>query len=415
MTFNFSKDQELGWELLNGSDNIFLTGEAGSGKSYLIRQFIKSKNLRQFPVLASTGAAAVLVGGRTFHSFMGLGIMEGGVHKTIEKALKDKKLKKRLKEIEGFVVDEISMLSGSTIYAADQICRLVRETPQPWGGLRVIMVGDFAQLPPVERNKLSREWAFRSPTWETSDFKSVLLKQNMRSQNSEFLNVLNLIRKGLADESVAEFLNSKKSDLDIDSDFEGTRLFPLRQQAESYNLKELHKLDGKLYQFSTEYSGSSQHIEALKKSGPLSEELFLKLNALVMLRQNDPKMRWVNGSTGFIRKIEDDFLEVELLNRKVVEISPADFSLLNADGQVVANARNFPISLAYATTIHKAQGMTLDRLQVNLKSLWEPGQAYVAVSRITDPTELKVEDWHTSSIKADPIVISFYEQLIGTS
>lgn len=370
---------------------------------------MRDKDPKKFPVLASTGAAAVLVGGRTFHSFMGLGIMEGGKDATLMRALKDRRLIARLKKTQGFILDEVSMLSGETLDAAESICRHARESEEPWGGLRVIAVGDFAQLPPVQRFGGPRKWAFLHRVWERTNFKSVVLKQNMRSEDPEFLSILNEIRQGLVSDRVSEFLNLKK--LAADDFFEGTRLFPRREQTEAFNTNELEKLDTQMYCFPASYSGQERFVEQLKKHTPLPEELFIKVNALVMMRQNDPKQRWVNGSTGYVREISKSEITVELLNGRTVKVEPVTFSLLNAEGLPVAGVTNFPITLAYAATIHKAQGMTLDKLMVNLSQLWEPGQAYVAISRVVDPKNLRVEDWSPSSFKFDPIVQKFYETL----
>lgn len=402
-------DQKQAWELLQGHENVFVTGEAGSGKSFLIRRFIKDKDPKKFPVLASTGAAAVLVGGRTFHSFMGLGIMEGGRDATLMRALKDRRLVLRLKKAEGFILDEVSMLSGETLDTAERICRFARESDEPWGGLRVIAVGDFAQLPPVQRFSGPRGWAFVNSVWEKSCFQSIVLRQNMRSGDAGFLSVLNDIRMGLVTDRVEHFLNRCK--LDLNEGFEGTHLFPRRNQTDAFNNNELEKLPNQMYCFPSIYSGQQRYVEQLKKQSPLPEELFIKENALVMLRQNDPKQRWVNGSTGHVRSLSKNEILIELLSGRLVKVEPVSFSMLNAEGAPVATVTNFPITLAYATTIHKAQGMTLDKLVVNLSQLWEPGQAYVAVSRVVDPAQLKVEDWQPSSIKSDPLVQRFYSSL----
>jgi ATP-dependent exoDNAse (exonuclease V) alpha subunit len=232
----------------------------------------------------------------------------------------------------------------------------------------------------------------------------------MRSDDSEFLSILNDVRRGEVNDRVEAFLNRKKSD--IDEYFEGTRLFPRRNQTDEYNARELEKIDGKLFRFPAMYSGNEKSIEQLKKHSPLPEELLVKEGALVMLRQNDPKMRWVNGSTGYIRSIDSSEITIELLNKKTITIEPMSFSLLNAEGITMAAVTNFPITLAYAATIHKAQGMTLDRLMVNLNALWEPGQAYVALSRVIAPENLRIEAWQRQSIKADPIVEKFYQSLM---
>lgn len=408
-TEQLTPDQAQAWKLLMSADNVFLTGEAGSGKSFLIRQYMRFKSDRTFPMLASTGAAAVLVGGRTFHSFMGLGIMEGGVEATVARALKDRRLVQRLEKAEGFIVDEVSMLSGATLQAAELICQGARKSREPWGGLRVIAVGDFAQLPPVTRFHSPRDWAFTNYVWEKSNFRGALLKQNMRIGEQFFLQVLNSIRRGEVNTPVIEFLNERQEF--ASDDFIGTRLFPRREQTDQFNHKELHQLRGELVVFPALFSGAERFVSQLKRNSPLPDELHLKIDALVMLRQNDPKMRWVNGSTGYVRNIEKHQISVELLNGRVVEVEPATFSLLNAEGVAVAAVTNFPMTLAYATTIHKAQGMTIDRLMVSLDRLWEPGQAYVALSRVVDPMGLCVQSWQQQSIRTDPMVQEFYQNL----
>ena len=327
---------------LRGSANIFVTGGAGSGKSFLIRHFLRTQNLKEFPVLASTGAAAVLIGGRTFHSFFGLGIMEGGVEATIEKSAKNRQVVRRLKKIKGFIVDEVSMLSGPTLRAAEVISRRVRDSDLPWGGLRVIAVGDFAQLPPIERGGgQRRNWGFLDPVWEFSGFETHYLKTQTRCKDEDYMKILADVREGRVTPAVKAYLDSK---ITVPSaDFEGTRLFPRREETERFNLSKLESLDGKAVRFDTTYSGDARAIESLKRYSPLPDSLFLKEKALVMLRQNDPQGRWVNGTTGHIRKIASNELKIELLNGRLIEIEKASFSLLDAEGSVTAAATNFPV------------------------------------------------------------------------
>lgn len=392
---------------LRGSQNIFLTGGAGSGKSFLIRHFLRTQNLREFPVLASTGAAAVLIGGRTFHSFFGLGILEGGVEATVEKAAKNRQVVRRLKKIKGFIVDEVSMLSGPTLRAAEVIARRVRDSDLPWGGLRVIAVGDFAQLPPIERGGgQKRSWAFLDSVWTFSGFETQFLRTQTRCRDEEYIRVLNDVREGRVTPLVRDYLNSKMGP--VADDFEGTRLFPRRDETERFNLSKLDALGGQAIRFETVYTGDARMIESLKKYSPLPDALFLKEKALVMLRQNDPQGRWVNGTTGHITSIKKTELKIELLNGRMIEIEPASFSLLDAEGNVNASAMNFPVSLAWASTIHKSQGATLDKMMVNLSNLWEPGQAYVALSRLQQGADLSVEKWDARSIRVDNDVVNFY-------
>lgn len=386
--------------------NVFVTGGAGVGKSFLIRHFQKGLDLKEFPILASTGAAAVLVGGRTFHSFFGLGILEGGPEATIERATRNRQVVKRLRQVKGMVIDEISMLAGPVLRVAEIICRRVRDNDQPWGGLRIVAVGDFAQLPPVERDPAKGGgWAFLDPVWEWSMFERQMLQTQVRCQDPEYMNVLSKIREGVVDGQVAKYLNERTGP--IETEFEGTRLFPRRDQTEKFNEMRLEDLPGEEKQIVTIKSGNVRGVESLLKQSPIPEVLRLKEGALVMIRQNDPMGRWVNGSTGHVRRIQPTRLSIELLNGRRVELDKATFSMMDGEGEVIAALVNFPVNLAWASTIHKAQGSTLDRMAVDLSRLWEPGQAYVALSRLTSGSDLRIARWDASSIRVDPQVIEF--------
>lgn len=395
---------------LEGNENLFLTGRAGTGKSYLIRQFLKNRDKKTFPVLASTGAAAVLVGGRTFHSFFGLGVMAGGAGATVEKALRDPKVRRRIREIEGFVLDEVSMISGTTLRAAEAIARRIRDHDQAWGGLRVIVVGDFSQLPPVNRTGAPPEWAFLDSSWEASEFSPVVLVTQVRTRDAELVEILNRIRDGRVDEAVTEFLD-RKTVADPEDDSGATRLFARRAVTEAYNRHRLNEIEGPAAVFPTVYSGEEFYVAQLKKHLPVSDPVELKPGAAVMIRVNDARLRYVNGSVGVVEKIETESLSIRLTTGRAVEIEPTTFSLMDADGEEVAWAANFPVSLAYATTIHKAQGATLERVRVDLRALWEPGQAYVALSRVASGDGLAIEGFQPEAIKVDPHVVAFHRKM----
>jgi ATP-dependent exoDNAse (exonuclease V) alpha subunit len=405
-----SHEQAYALERLKGTGNIFLTGEAGAGKSYVILEFRKGLDEKVFPTLASTGAAAVLVGGRTFHSFFGLGIMEGGAQATVTRALGDRRVVRRLQGIEGFIVDEVSMLSAETLAVAERICQMARDDYSPWGGVKAIVVGDFAQLPPVTKWGQQRIWAFESNAWKNSEFESIYLRENHRTGEADFLTTLNKVRMGIVDDETSEFLNSRLISEGEEAVF-GTRLFPRVAQTQSYNEKRLSDLAGETTEFASIYSGRKTMVEKLKKLAPLPEKIVLKKDAYVMLRVNDPRKRWVNGTTGYIRSMKKDELGIELESGRVITIEKTTFSMLDAEGEVVAAVTNFPISLAYAITIHKAQGLTLSHLYVDLQGLWEPGHAYVALSRSTSAGGLNILRWNESSVKVDPKVKAFYSSL----
>jgi ATP-dependent DNA helicase PIF1 len=406
--------QALAMDILERGGNVFLTGEAGTGKSFLLNRYLKDKYSESYPVVASTGAAAILVGGRTFHSFFGLGILEGGPENTIRRAMKSDKLIDRLNAAKCVVIDEVSMLSGTMLATAEAIAREARYCEEPWGGLRIIAVGDFAQLPPIDENILGKEWAFLHDVWQNSNFRNIVLNKVIRTDDEAYLRLLQNIRNGEIDDETEEYLMSKV--LKDTEDFEGTRLYPHRSSVDKFNIKKLHELKGKLCKSETIYAGKKNYIEMLKKKAPIPETILLKKGALIMIRKNhiphnNEKMIYVNGSLGKITKVREDVLEIDLLSGRKINLTKQSFEMFNGDGESVAQAYNFPINLAWASTIHKAQGATLDKVLVKLNNLWEPGQAYVALSRTRSGDNLFLEGWSPESIMMEPAVKDFYERI----
>jgi ATP-dependent DNA helicase PIF1 len=408
---DLNTEQQAALQLLSSEDNVFITGGAGTGKSHLLRKFLQGTDPVKLPVLASTGAAAVLIGGRTFHSFFGLGIMEGGIEATIERASKDRRVARRLKKASGFVLDEVSMIPGIALDAAERIASRARGDTRAWGGLKAIAVGDFAQLPPVTRDSNRRDWAFLNPVWERSKFRAVHLNEMMRaSSDPDFCEILSDVRRGCVSERVRHLLDWR-SHLDSDPDFEASVLYARKVDVARINNAKLADLEGKAKTFETIFTGDERGTKALLNSLPIPKDLELKKGAFVMFRQNDPQGRWVNGSLGHVSHLGTHDLEVRLSNGRVVETERVKFSLMDAEGNEVASARNFPLSLAYAVTIHKAQGATLDKMVVSLKNLWEPGQAYVALSRVRSSQGLMIDGWDERSIFADPDVLAFHSKI----
>lgn len=410
-----SEEQQIALDLLKSGDNIFLTGGAGSGKSFVVRELMKDLSSEAMPILASTGAAAVLLGGRTFHSFFGIGIMEGGLEATVARAMNDKKLMKRLAKVDGIVIDEISMIPGEALAAAEFLSEAARESTLPWGGMRVIAVGDFGQLPPVTMSGKKRDWCFLHEVWKKTNFINYQLKFNQRVQESEYLAVLDQVRTGKLDAKARDFLNSRVRVHDEDEP--GTRLFPRRDQSEFYNQKKLNEINQDEEIIPSIYLGEEKFITSLKKNAPVPDELKLKIDCRVLFLKNDAQKRYVNGTRGTVVDIESDHIIVrkDRLDGsgfgREIKVEKMQFSLLDADGNIKASVIQFPLALAYATTIHKSQGATIDELWCDLSSLWEPGQAYVALSRLRDSHGLHIVRWSERSIITDPAVSLFYSQM----
>lgn len=408
MDIALSSEQEHALEILRSGENVFLTGGAGSGKSYLIRHFMDELDPKQTPILASTGAAAVLLGGRTFHSFFGLGIMEGGVDATYERCCKDHRLLNRLKKVEGVIIDEISMIPGAALMIAEALSQKARDSKLPWGGMRVISVGDFAQLPPVTRSG-PRDWAFLNETWLRSGFQVCQLSHNQRVQDNHFLDVLADVRYGKVTSRVFDFLSEKVRPHDEEDT--GTRLFGRRDMSENFNQKKLSEINETEVTIDSIYLGAEKFIETLMKMAPVPQKLTLKIGCRVIFLQNDPQKRWINGTRGTVTKIELDKITVRKDHGREVNVDKTTFSLQDAEGNVTATVIQFPLTLAYATTIHKSQGATLDEVWCDLRSLWEPGQAYVALSRLRSAEGLKLVGWNPRSIIVDPKVLEFYQSI----
>ncbi len=391
--------------LLDTQKNLFITGGPGTGKSFLIREFLNQAN-EAIPVLASTGAAAILVGGRTFHSYFGLGIMQGGPSVVYKKAIKDRRLKKRLTDVSTLIIDEVSMLSYETLDCAEKIARTHRASDDPWGGIRIITVGDFAQLPPIG-DWDEKEWGFLGDAWERSHFHKVELKEVKRTNDKPFLKILEDIRWGKISEPVVQFLNERvvsNEEVEVGT----TYIFPRRAETQAFNHQRLSEIEYPTRSFSTEYAGDKRYVKRLKQDAPIPEVLDLKLTARIMFRINDPKQRFVNGTIGTISDMTEDSVWVDVQGRRI-KLEPFTFTVQNADGEEVASAKNFPVMLAYASTIHKIQGTTLEKVHVSLDSLWEPGQAYVALSRAQRGEDITLMGWDERSIFADEVVHEFYQ------
>lgn len=411
MYSDLNGEQRAAMQLLHSPRNVFVTGGAGTGKSHLIKNYLRGTDSKTIPVLASTGAAAVLIGGRTFHSFFGLGIMEGDEDQIIDRALHDRRVVKRLREANAIVIDEVSMIPGKALALAEIIASNARTGDEAWGGLKIIAVGDFAQLPPISRYSKQKDWAFLNPVWSRTNFENIYLTQMMRSgEDANFCGILDEVRRGIFPERLRELIEFQSGYQDTD-DFGGSVLFARKADVERINTKKLMELQDELHVFPTTYTGASRSVKTIKNNAPIPEILKLKKGAFVMIRQNDPRMRWCNGTLGHVMQIKSDTIKLKLLSGTKVELAQSSFGMLDAEGKEVAAAKNFPLSLAWAITIHKSQGATLDKAVVSLKGLWEPGQAYVALSRVRSSQDLMISSWDEKSIIADPQVQNFHSYL----
>ena len=385
--------------------NVFLTGGAGTGKSYLTNDVIAHyrETDRQVVALGSTGVSAVNINGFTIHSFFAFGISAN----FDELAQSDKRNKKRLSDLKKIlkatdliIIDEISMVSTDLM---DMI--LHRLESYHYRG-RVMLVGDFYQLPPIVKrgqgNGLFGDqlYAFESTAWQRLDPVTVELTQMKRTQDAEFTHILGKIRQGICDEEVEHFC-FRLANNTVDESRNPTHLYGRNLEVEQRNRARLNELPTEetilFANLETFASVHAKRMETWKKLLPVSEQLTLKVGVPVLFTIN----KWgsyVNGERGIVRAIEKDHILVEK-NEAYVRGERHDFDLLDMavddEGKVeqlsLATLSQFPLKLAYAVTIHKSQGMSIDDLVCNVDNIFAPSQFYVAISRATDPRRLRID------------------------
>ena len=415
--------------------NVFLTGGAGVGKSYITNEVIKSyrKEGKQVVSLGSTGVSAVNIGGFTVHSFFIFGIASNfealaEQDKRAKKRLSD--LRKILKATDLIIIDEISMVSADLL---DMIAYRLNH----YGYLgKLLFVGDFFQLPPIVKQRSGsdllgdRLYAFESMAWERFDLMTIELTEMKRTQDAEFTHILSKVRKGVCDDEVLAFMHRLWNNETLDPD--PTYLFGRNLEVEQTNRARLNALDTEetILFANVEMFGNvhEKKLATWKSMLPISEQLTLKEGVPVLFTVN----KWgkfVNGERGILRKIEDEYLIVEK-EEEFVRVERHDFDLLDMavkdDGTVEhitqATLSQFPLKLAYAVTIHKSQGMSIDNLVCNVDNIFAPSQFYVAISRAVDPKRLKIDfnkgdltHYLRRVIHVDQRVVEYYGRLEAQS
>lgn len=399
--------QERGLAALETGKNIFLTGDAGVGKSYLLTKWRNELRVA-VAVTASTGVAALLAGGRTIHSFFGVGTGDDPLPDLIRTRNGTRK-QQRLKEISVLIIDEISMIGADLFTKLEAIARNDRGNNLPWGGLQVVGVGDFGQLPPV-----NDDFCFTTEAWKRSKFLPIMLRTQCRSEDVAFSAILKKVRRSELDAEVIEFLN-KHYNPNVDDTW--TRVLPRRNEVDSWNTRMLYSLGQPLTKFKAESWGDEHAVRAIRAAMPVPEELVICPGAYVMFRVNDRNGMYANGTCGYVLEFDEMQVVVDIAvngeasgQRIWLERHTFTQTEIGSD-RVIAGVGQFPLQLAWAVTTHKTQGATLTRAAVDLSGLWEPGQSYVALSRVRRPEDLAILSWSESSFKSNETVNKLYELL----
>ena len=453
--------QSSALDILKTGQNVFLTGSAGSGKTYTLNQYIDYLRARRVPVAvtASTGIAATHMNGTTIHSWSGIGIKDELTDRDLSNLSRKQFLADRLKDTAVLIIDEISMLHAKQINLVSQVLKHVRKNDAAFGGIQVVVAGDFFQLPPIgSKGETNREkFAFMSEAWLDAKFHICYLSEQHR-QVSEAANggldlddILNQIRR---QEVTFEAIAALEATFDQNVDIKRTRLYTHNLNVNSINDKELAALDGEMMRFTATSTGDSKLVETLKKTVRTQDDLVLKVGAKVMFIKNNTELGVSNGTMGELigfaavkinddkdnndDLIEDDSESIESENDKSIKgkgkkttkdkekpkvkkpttqkmpvvrlnsgreviAEPEEWIIEDETGDVLASYEQVPLCLAWAITIHKSQGMTLDAAEIDLSRTFELGQGYVALSRLKSLAGLQLLGMNDMSLQLDPL------------
>jgi len=369
--------------ILKTGANVYLTGEPGSGKTHTINEFVGWLLAAGIPpsVTAATGIAATHVAGMTLHSWSGIGVAESLTRADVDRIASKEHVARRIAKAKVLIIEEISMLSAATFEMADAVCREVRRVDRPFGGLTVILVGDFFQLPPVSRNR-DVMFAYTSPVWRDLNLITCYLTEQYRQDDTEFLSVLSAIRAGNVEELHYEQLRTRRVLNGGEEPADAPKLFSHNADVDRINAGELAKLPGKAMTFRMSAKGKDSLVEGLKRGCLSPEILELKEGAAVMFTKNSPQGRFVNGTLGAVVGWGADGAPiVKTKDGLKITAEPMEWQL-EEQGKVKASISQLPLRLAYAMTVHKSQGMSMDAAVMDLSKAFEYGQGYVALSRV---------------------------------
>jgi len=400
--------------------NLFVTGGAGSGKSYLLSFLKRNYASLGLEVTASTGIAAVNIGGSTIHSWAGIGLANLPIAQIIENLLSPKlaRVRRKIRRARALAIDEISMISAEVFEILNQVFQSVRENDKPMGGIQILLFGDFLQLPPVNRGSADFNFCFNSQTWQNLDLQSFALDGSFRQSDETFVKILNNLRVGNLTKFDREVLESRIGLEDL-SAIRPTILTTHNLKVEQINNLELKKIPREEVVHRGEYFGEPAKIEFLKKNCLAPELLSLKAGSQVMMIKNTyQKEGIINGSLGIIRDFSPrkNYPVVEFSNKKIITIAPEEWLIERFDEEkkmIVTDAgvTQIPLILAWAMTIHKSQGLTLDKISCDLSDAFSPGQVYVALSRAKSLEGVFIKSINFEKIFADHAAVKFYRDL----
>jgi len=401
--------------ILKSGRNVYLTGAAGSGKTYVLNQYIQHLKERgvSVAVTASTGIAATHIGGMTIHSWSGMGIKDGLSEYDIELLTQKEHLWKRYDKTRVLILDEVSMIGARMFDSLDRLARAMRGNDAPFGGIQVVLSGDFFQLPPIVKGGGPVQYVDSARAWTEMDVRVCYLEEQHRQDDMSLENILSEIRSGeisyRTQEIFQEITGAPRT-----SELEPTRLYTHNVDVDAVNNAKLKELPGELHSYKMTTRGKGSVLAGLCKSILAPEELQLKKDAVVMFVKNNFEEGYVNGTLGKVVDFEDGMPVVETYDGKRINAAPATWEVED-DGKILAAAEQLPLRLAWAITVHKSQGMSLDAAEIDLSRSFVPGQGYVALSRLRTLEGLTLLGLNRMALEVDPYVSELNRKLLQDS
>jgi len=410
--------------ILKTGKNVFITGPAGSGKTYVLNEYIKylKEHDVSIGITASTGIAATHMGGVTIHSWSGIGVKDRLSLQDIEEIAEKSYIKSKVQAAKVLVIDEVSMLHHFRLDLINRVLKHVRRSNEPFGGLQIVLCGDFFQLPPVSRmGEPDASFVYNSQSWKEGQFVVCYLHENYRQGDDPILNILNEIRTGEVSDESREQLRSRYisniQGIDVNVNYESTRLYTHNIDVDKVNEIELNKVEANEFVYEMSSRGKKPLIEMLKKSCLAPEFLRLRKGARVMCVKNNFEKGYVNGTLGVVVSCAPDSDPVirsastpDFPEGRLLTIEKATW-MIEDGGRLLAELNQYPLRLAWAITVHKSQGMSLDSILVDLSKVFESGMGYVALSRVRTLAGLSILGFNENAFAVNVQVLEYDRHL----
>ncbi|XP_053550048.1 ATP-dependent DNA helicase PIF1 [Bombina bombina] len=407
-----STEQTLVLNTVLSGKNVFFTGSAGTGKSFLLKRIVGALPPKSTYATASTGVAACHIGGTTLHAFAGIGSGKAPLEQCIELA-KRPGVRQHWISCRHLIIDEISMVEGEFFDKLEAVARAVRGRDEPFGGIQLIVCGDFLQLPPVTQASSQTKFCFQARSWRKCLHLNMELTEVRRQTDKAFIALLQAVRLGRCTEEVTrQLILTSKHTIERDGIL-ATRLCTHKDDVEFTNERRLQQLPGECHTYDS-LDSDPMLVKTVNAQCPVSQQIQLKEGAQVMLAKNlDVSRGLVNGARGVVVGFEAGSKALPRVRFLcgVTEVVKPERWVIKGNGGIFMTRQQLPLKLAWAISIHKSQGMSLDCVEISLVRVFECGQAYVALSRARSLEGLRVMDFDPKVVKANPYVLQFYARM----